>query len=51
MKMSSFIIIATVFVWAGCLAAISFMESWLKFRRLELPFLWAWESEDWFSAL
>jgi len=32
MKMSSFIIIATVFVWVGCLAAISFMESWLKFQ-------------------
>jgi hypothetical protein len=26
------IILTSVYLWAGCIIAISFMESWLKFR-------------------
>ena len=27
-----YLILSSVFLWAGCILAISFMESWLKFR-------------------
>ncbi len=27
-----FLVIASVFMWVGCIVAISFMEAWLKFR-------------------
>jgi len=29
---NEYIMLLSVFVWAGCIIAISFMESWLKFR-------------------
>lgn len=29
---SQYIMLLSVFVWCGCIIAISFMESWLKFR-------------------
>ena len=30
--MTQYIMLLSVLVWAGCVVAISFMESWLKFR-------------------
>ena len=30
--MSEYVMLLSVLVWSGCVVAISFMESWLKFR-------------------
>lgn len=30
--LKEYIILTSVFLWTGCIIAISFMESWLKFR-------------------